>query len=356
MRHRAALERQSGNARDAERQQRPAELRGQARQIPQPAGKRGARGDRVVDANHRLHIALAEHQRDGDQRHEAGEAQRRDDPCVLVAQQPEPAALQQQNDNDRHHEHGAELGVERQHQTRPGTVEIFRQQRFAVAQREVEAPDQECEGRDLQHHLAAPQCDLRHETHRHGHREGMPCRQEKARQREAAGGEAEVEEDDDQLRHHMRHTEQRVKRCRHRVEQRRIEQDRECWIFEIVVGGEAARIVRHRRHQILDEGAVERVARRVAPPEIAAHRRGREQRGAGQRQHRQRHHPVAAGRRRCSHGVWARSDRGAGRRAGSARSPRPGAHWRPRSGRACRSSRAHWHRGACAIADRRSGA
>ncbi len=65
------------------------------------------------------------------------------------------------------------------------------------------------------------------------------------------------------------------------IEQRRVEQDRQGRPSQVVIDRPAGRIGgRVGRHQVLDEDAVQGMARRVLPPEIAVGRGGQQQRQA----------------------------------------------------------------------------
>src|SRR5665213_4136933 len=92
----------------------------------------------------------------------------------------------------------------------------------------------------------------------------VACQEESGRSIDAES-EQRIEHRDGALRHDMADAEQREGGGFDEIEERRIEQDREGGVLQIVIFGPACRIVpRPRGDEILDEGAVQGVARRIA--------------------------------------------------------------------------------------------
>ena len=80
----------------------------------------------------------------------------------------------------------------------------------------------------------------------------------------------EIVQQHHEQRGRMRYAEHRIERRRNRIEQGRIEQDRQRRPLAIIVEGEFLRgVQRHGAQKIEHEGAVERVARGIHPPDVA---------------------------------------------------------------------------------------
>ncbi len=193
-----------------------------------------------------------------------------------IAQCPRP----RRDDQRRHrqcHEDDRLLGVERAQHQRGRAVEIPRRAMIRVAQQQPDAPDQEREARQIEHHLPAPQGDDRraHQQQRAGERRRAP--DPAPEHRIAAAAEGEIAEHHRHERGRLRDPEHGEERRADQIEERRIEQDRQRRIAQVVLRRPVDRIQRQGRQQVMHEHAVERVARHVAPPEVTAARRGQEQ-------------------------------------------------------------------------------